>query len=128
MEECGKPIDADEMDLKQRCVLLTCLTLFDAHAHAHASPHAHSETCCGFFERLHAEGFLQSSPYARNVLTQPGPLSLPREERSNASPSFRIIDFGRGDEPWTLRRTQREPMFGGLCEDELRRARKMLML
>ncbi|KAI0634603.1 hypothetical protein C8Q77DRAFT_1157398 [Trametes polyzona] len=54
------------------------------------------EGCYRLFERLHAEGFVQNSPYERNILVQPGPLSAPREKRSLRAPSFRIIDFGRG--------------------------------
>ena len=47
------------------------------------------------FVNLHNAGFLQGSIYPRNMLIQPGPLTLPPSERSLASPSFRIIDFGR---------------------------------
>lgn len=54
--------------------------------------------------RLHDAGYLQNSFYVRNILRQPGPLYKPPHERSNDTPSFRIIDFGRGlsllkDEP-----------------------------
>jgi hypothetical protein len=34
--------------------------------------------------------------FCRNVLVQPGPLSVPRANRSLDEPSYRIIDFGRG--------------------------------
>jgi hypothetical protein len=34
--------------------------------------------------------------YSRNILVQPGPLSVPRANRSLDEPSYRIIDFGRG--------------------------------
>jgi hypothetical protein len=34
--------------------------------------------------------------YARNIVVQPGPLSVPPENRSLDEPSYRIIDFGRG--------------------------------
>ncbi len=34
--------------------------------------------------------------YRRNVLVQPGPLSVPRANRSLDEPSYRIVDFGRG--------------------------------
>jgi hypothetical protein len=34
--------------------------------------------------------------YERNVLVQPGPLTVPRANRSLDEPSYRIIDFGRG--------------------------------
>jgi hypothetical protein len=47
------------------------------------------------FINLHKAGFLQGSVYPRNILMQPGPLTLPPSKRSLASPSFRIIDFGR---------------------------------
>jgi hypothetical protein len=49
------------------------------------------------FVNLHNAGFLQGSVYPRNILMQPGPLTLPPSKRSLASPSFRIIDFGRGE-------------------------------
>ena len=49
------------------------------------------------FVNLHHAGFLQGSIYPRNMLIQPGPLTLPPSERSLASPSFRIIDFGRAE-------------------------------
>lgn len=46
--------------------------------------------------RLHYEGIAQGSFAVRNVLAQPGPLTAPPEERSDKTPSFRVIDFGRG--------------------------------
>jgi len=49
------------------------------------------------FLHLHNAGFLQGSIYPRNILIQPGPLTIPPSKRSLASPSFRIIDFGRAD-------------------------------
>jgi hypothetical protein len=49
------------------------------------------------FVNLHKAGFLQGSVYPRNILVQPGPLTLPPSERSLESPSFRIIDFGRAE-------------------------------
>jgi hypothetical protein len=51
------------------------------------------------FCRLHAAKVVQGSAYPRNVLVQPGPLTLPRASRSFAEPSFRIIDFGRAKCP-----------------------------
>ena len=38
----------------------------------------------------------QGSFYVRNIMSQPGPLTAPPEECSAATPSFRIIDYGRG--------------------------------
>jgi hypothetical protein len=49
--------------------------------------------------RLHEANFIQGSFYERNILVQPGPLTLPRAERSLDKPSYRIIDFGRGLSP-----------------------------
>jgi len=49
------------------------------------------------FVNLHQFGFTQGSVYPRNILIQPGPLTLPPSKRSLASPSFRIIDFGRAE-------------------------------
>jgi len=49
------------------------------------------------FINLHHAGFIQGSVYPRNILIQPGPLTLPPSKRSLASPSFRIIDFGRAE-------------------------------
>ena len=66
---------------------------------ARAGPGTHHidrEKCLRLFERLHEAGFMQGSPYPRNMLIQPGPLSVPDKERSLKEPSFRIIDFGRG--------------------------------
>ncbi|KAI0063840.1 hypothetical protein BV25DRAFT_1823904 [Artomyces pyxidatus] len=57
---------------------------------------AHKKACLSLFVRLHAAGFVQESPFPRNVTVQPGPLSLPPAARRMQTPSFRIIDFGRG--------------------------------
>ncbi|KAH9924990.1 uncharacterized protein BXZ73DRAFT_22658, partial [Epithele typhae] len=54
------------------------------------------ESMLDTLERLHEAGFVNGSAYTRNMLVQPGPLSAPRGERSMDSPSFRVIDFGRG--------------------------------
>ncbi|KAI1792680.1 hypothetical protein LXA43DRAFT_310147 [Ganoderma leucocontextum] len=75
MEECGKPVVPEERPLEER----SC--------------------CLDLFKRLHAEGFVQGSVFPRNILIQPGPLSAPPEERTDGTPSFRIIDFGRVQMP-----------------------------
>ncbi len=49
------------------------------------------------YKRLHDARFVQNSVYPRNILVQPGPLTHPRAERSLENPSFRLIDFGRGE-------------------------------
>jgi len=58
-----------------------------------------SEKIVGLLARLHAASFTQGSLNLRNIVVQPGPLTLPREERSLDEPSFRILDFGRGSCP-----------------------------
>ncbi|OSD01006.1 hypothetical protein PYCCODRAFT_1370075, partial [Trametes coccinea BRFM310] len=73
VEECGNPIEPWYLEREQR---------YEIH---------------NLWGRLHNLGFFHGSPYPRNMLVQPGPLSAPREQRSMDSPSFRIIDFGRGD-------------------------------
>jgi hypothetical protein len=55
------------------------------------------DTIIGMFDRLHNARFIQGSAYERNVLVQPGPLTQPRAERSLNYPSYRLIDFGRGE-------------------------------
>ncbi|KAI0343570.1 hypothetical protein BDW22DRAFT_1356027 [Trametopsis cervina] len=72
LEECGEPIEPQRLTLDQKI------------------------ECQSFMHRLHAERILQGSFYERNILAQPGPLYLPPSQRSRATPSFRIIDFGRG--------------------------------
>lgn len=55
--------------------------------------------------RLHHADFVQNSLYTRNILRQPGPLTVRPSERSLKTPSFRIIDFGRGAfGPWYIER------------------------
>jgi hypothetical protein len=58
---------------------------------------ADRDTIAGMFDRLHKAKFVQGSAYERNVLVQPGPLTQPRAERSLDNPSYRLIDFGRGE-------------------------------
>ncbi|KAI9060033.1 hypothetical protein FKP32DRAFT_1578650, partial [Trametes sanguinea] len=95
VEECGEPIRPGFMDSEKRCQV-------------------HN-----LFERLHDAGFIQCSPYRRNMLVQPGPLSVPRKERSMNSSSFRIIDFGRGE---ALSLGCRESWFYGWRDDDVRTA------
>ena len=53
------------------------------------------EECFSLIKRLHKAGFTNGSMYMRNMVVQPGPLNVPRPERTMKQPSFRIIDFGR---------------------------------
>ncbi|KAJ7048505.1 hypothetical protein C8F01DRAFT_92918 [Mycena amicta] len=62
-------------------------------------------TCYTFLERLWSAGIMQNSFYARNIVMKPGPLTHPPDLRSFDEPSFRIIDFGRGE--W-LSKAQRQ--------------------
>jgi len=52
--------------------------------------------CYSLLLRLHHARVLQQSVFTRNILVQPGPLTQPPEKRSLETPSFRIVDFGRG--------------------------------
>ncbi|TBU30410.1 hypothetical protein BD311DRAFT_754829 [Dichomitus squalens] len=71
MEDCGEPIDPATM------------------------PYKHREQCFDLVQRMHRQGFSHGHPHPRNMLVQPGPLSLPPPLRSMASPSFRLVSFGR---------------------------------
>ncbi|KAJ6465964.1 hypothetical protein C8R47DRAFT_46337 [Mycena vitilis] len=71
LEECGTPVDPQTLS------------------------HDNKAECFSLFLRLHVSGFLQKSPFKKNILVQPGPLTAPPQERSLQSPSFRVIDFGR---------------------------------
>ena len=86
--------------------------------------------------RLHYEGFTQGSFYVRNIMVQPGPLTAPPEQRSKKTPSFRVIDFGRG-ERWddfvgdktdkkNVENKQRQ--WGNSIFDEDRRAQRELQI
>ncbi|KAF9810229.1 hypothetical protein IEO21_07071 [Rhodonia placenta] len=74
MEECGKPVLPESFTLDER------------------------SECYSLMIRLHFAGFLQNSMYTRNIMWQPGPLTKPPKQRSRKTPSFRIIDFGRGED------------------------------
>jgi hypothetical protein len=55
------------------------------------------DTIAGLYDRLHNAKIFQGAVGTRNVLVQPGPLTCSRAERSIDNPSYRIIDFGRGE-------------------------------
>ncbi|PIL28827.1 hypothetical protein GSI_08872 [Ganoderma sinense ZZ0214-1] len=102
VEECGRPILPSAFTPDQR---------FD---------------CLQLVERLHAAGFAQNSMHPRNVLVQPGPLRAPPAARSYATPSFRIIDFGRG-----MALSHLPPsihwMFAKICEGEEWKAARQIL-
>ncbi|KAH9903248.1 hypothetical protein C8Q73DRAFT_633651 [Cubamyces lactineus] len=72
MEECGTPVEPSEFTIDQRT------------------------ECFSLILRLHYMELIQGSFYVRNIMIQPGPLTAPPEKRTLDTPSFRIIDFGRG--------------------------------
>ncbi|KAG7445327.1 uncharacterized protein BT62DRAFT_933169 [Guyanagaster necrorhizus] len=72
LEECGTPIEPEEFSEDKR------------------------SECFSLVLRLHHADFVHNSLYPRNILRQPGPLTVRPSERSLKTPSFRIIDFGRG--------------------------------
>ena len=108
VEECGKPVVLRRLTYDQRYVMSRPFEFLQSPLMHHRRPHsklisdlafastsAFRTACYELFKRLHAAGFTQGSIYERNILVQPGPLSAPLEERSDGTPSFRIIDFGR---------------------------------
>ncbi|KAJ6472290.1 hypothetical protein C8R47DRAFT_987866 [Mycena vitilis] len=73
LEECGSPIVSSRFTADER------------------------SECYSLALRLHYAEFTQNSFYVRNILRQPGPLTVAPSARSDSTPSFRIIDFGRGE-------------------------------
>nr|VWP01420.1 DnaJ like subfamily C member 3 [Ganoderma boninense] len=71
MEDCGEPIDSLSM------------------------PYKHRDECFELVQRMHRQGFSHGHAHPRNMLVQPGPLSVPPALRSMATPSFRLVSFGR---------------------------------
>jgi hypothetical protein len=63
----------------------------------HRNGAVNRETIGAMFNRLHNARFTQGSVHWGNILMQPGPLTNPRAKRSFKTPSFRLIDFGRGE-------------------------------
>ena len=82
------------------------------------------EECFSLVKRLHKAGFTNGSMYVRNMVVQPGPLNVPRPERTMKQPSFRIIDFGRAV---SLRRTGKDT-FEESAKYDLNMARSELLL
>ena len=92
--------------------------------------------CFSLLHRLHKLNIIQGSPYARNILVQPGPLTHPPERRSLDTPSFRVIDFGRGEaynfkEEAGMTHEERESArdeFASRIRDEQKAAREEMLL
>ncbi|KAI0761349.1 hypothetical protein BD413DRAFT_486168 [Trametes elegans] len=115
MEECGNPVEPSKFTVDQRT------------------------ECFSLILRLHYLEIIQGSFYVRNIMIQPGPLSVPPERRNYDTPSFRIIDFGRGERwDWNARREGRQTYFAIRNDrradfvhrigDEAYRARKELLI
>ena len=68
--------------------------------------------------RLHSEGFLHQSPYPRNVVMRPGPITAPPWERSLSKPNFHLIDYGRSIN--VKEQVAKSVSKEGLTEDEQR--------
>ena len=82
--------------------------------------------------RLHHMDIVQGSFYVRNIMIQPGPLSVPQDRRSFDTPSFRVIDFGRG-RCWDWDRTRADAEkqrfeFARRVGDEVARARNEMLV
>ncbi|KAJ7906202.1 hypothetical protein B0H13DRAFT_1619636, partial [Mycena leptocephala] len=85
LEECGSPILPQKFTADDR------------------------SECYSLALRLHYAEFTQGSFYIRNILRQPGPLTVAPSARSDRTPSFRIIDFGRGEHwPYLLEAAKKE--------------------
>jgi hypothetical protein len=77
--------------------------------------------------RLHLEDIIQNSFYVRNILRQPGPLHVAPENRSDDTPSFRVIDFGRAQKFDWENSSSRMSIHEAILEEE-KLARKELGL
>ncbi|KAG6843743.1 hypothetical protein H0H87_001044 [Tephrocybe sp. NHM501043] len=71
LEDCGTQVDPSKLNYDQ------------------------SNEALSYIYRFHFAGWAHGSVYPRNILAQPGPLDVPPSQRRNATPSFRLIDFGR---------------------------------
>ena len=130
MEECGEPVKPEKFSADERCVLFPFPI---AACYVGLTDDCRTE-CFSLLHRLHELNIVQGSPYARNVLVQPGPLTHPPERRSLDTPSFRVIDFGRGEvykEREDMTHDERERARNGFAsriEDEQRTARQEMLL
>ncbi|KAG7447846.1 uncharacterized protein BT62DRAFT_966952 [Guyanagaster necrorhizus] len=71
MEDCGVPVNVDELDLDDR------------------------HECVSLLFRMHCEGWLHNSFFPRNILMQHGDMSDWPICRKKEDRRFRLIDFGR---------------------------------
>ncbi|KAI0767599.1 hypothetical protein C8Q74DRAFT_1203803 [Fomes fomentarius] len=108
MEECGTPVEPSKFTADQRT------------------------ECFSLVQRLHHLDYIQGSFYVRNIMIQPGPLTLPPDERTYKQPSFRIIDYGRGEcWDWEMNKPDMEKRkfdFARRAGEEIARARSELLI
>ncbi|KAH9903249.1 hypothetical protein C8Q73DRAFT_635066 [Cubamyces lactineus] len=96
MEDCGTPVELQSMQKAER------------------------QQCWNLVDSLHASGVAHGSPHSRNILVQPGPLSMPREQRTLGTPSFRIASLGRAEALWPGERTGPPTRLARNCFDKKR--------
>lgn len=104
LENCGKaiPENVRALSIDERCVKCSFIAAFPSFLPLF--PSSHRETCASLFLRMHHAGWVQGSPYPRNILMQSGPIdTYPLNRMVNAQNdrpdlsgiTFRLIDFGR---------------------------------
>jgi hypothetical protein len=109
LEDCGKQVNPELLTLDQKYVLhCTCNYALTRTRHVRIEMYS-------LFCRLHQVKIAQRSAALRNMVMQPGPLTVPPHKRSMAHASFRVIDFGSG-------------RIRDNCDSEKNQARSELML
>lgn len=106
MEDCGSPIELKNMSLAEKCVRhsivswfqISSLILFLLQILTLPLRLVREEVLSKYLHLQNAE-FQHCSCYPRNVLVQPGPLSVHPRERSLKTPSYRLVDLGRFERP-----------------------------
>lgn len=62
---------------------------------------------------------MQGSAYVRNILVQPGPLTVPLSHRSFSEPRYRVIDYGRAETEWEMLKKQSPKLSRRQKQDEV---------
>ena len=131
MEECGNPVQPSKFTADQRYAHPP--QRFASQPVLIRTTSGYRTECFSLILRLHHMDIVQGSFYVRNIMCQPGPLTEPPEKRSYDTPSFRIIDFGRGKSwEWELKEERdlekRRFEFARRIGDEVARARNELLI
>ena len=97
IEDCGDPIQPSLFrDAHRYVIILELLSSILVIANLRC---VRRWKCYRLLDGLHDAGFvagqLPLTAWTEKMLVQPGPLDVPREARSYATPSFRLVDFGR---------------------------------